>query len=170
MKELGYYTAAFSIGGMFMLVSRAAGQIFFPLFSNLIAKKDWKTVNQKIQAFQDFVSIFMFPAICAIIILADFFLILILGNQYEPSILPFKILLLATYISIVGLPYGNIIAGMGHFYTNALINGLQLIIFLISIVFFVSPKFLNLGATGLALTLLIKNIFGNLLFSCIRKK
>ena len=41
---------------------------------------------------------------------------------------------------------------------------LKLIIFIISITFFVSPRFLNLGATGVAYNQLVLNLTGNLVY------
>ena len=46
--ELGYFSAANTIGGMITLASSSIGFIFFPLFSSLIAKKKWEVVRQKI--------------------------------------------------------------------------------------------------------------------------
>lgn len=164
VTELGYYSAAFVVGGMFLLVSKATGQIFFPLFSKMITQKDWNGVNQKINTFQDFASIFIFPTICIFVFIGEPFLLAILGQRYQPSVWPFKILLLATYVSIVGMPYGNIISGMGRFYLSATINVIQLIIFVASISFFISPAFLNLGAIGLAFNLLTINLTRNSLY------
>ena len=164
VTELGYYTAAFSIGGMFLLVSKATGQIFFPFFSQKIAEKDWHGINQKIHKYQDFAVLFILPAVCVFAIAGEPFIISLLGNKYQSSIIPFQILLFATFISIVGMPYGNIISGMGRFYLSALINVIRVLIFIVSLTVFVSPKFLDLGAVGLAFNLLTINIVGNILY------
>lgn len=163
-KELGYYSAAFSIGGMFLLISNSVGTIFFPLFSSLIAQENWKAVNEKIHYFQQFIVVFFFPAICLLIIVGAPFLIFLIGDKYHPSITPFKILLLATYLSIVGIPYGNIINGMGRFYINAQINLICLVVFILSIYVLLNPDYLGLGATGIAINLIIVNLVRNLLY------
>jgi O-antigen/teichoic acid export membrane protein len=170
VTEIGYYSAAYAIGGMFLMVSHATGQIFFPLFSKLIAEKDWKSVNLRINHYQDFASLFIFPTIVAVIIAGGPFLTLILGERYLPSVTPFKILLLASYVSIVGMPYGNITSGLGKFYNVALVNGIQLVFFFGGIVFFLSPNFLGLGATGLALNLLLINVVGNISYLIYAKR
>jgi O-antigen/teichoic acid export membrane protein len=164
LTELGYYSAAFAVGGVFLLVSKATGLIFFPLFSKFIASGNWESVNHKIKEYQDFNSLFVLPAILCAVLIGEPFLLLLLGDVYYPSILPFKILLIATYVSIIGMPYGNVISGMGKFYLIALINFVQLVVFLFFIVFFISPSYLNLGATGLALNLLTVNIFANIMY------
>ncbi|NBC08452.1 MAG: oligosaccharide flippase family protein [Bacteroidetes bacterium] len=163
-KELGYYSAAFSIGGIFLLISRSVGTVFFPLFSGLIADKNWDAVNQRIRSFQHFAAFFIFPGICLLALIGAPFLTTLLGEKYGPSVLPFKILLFATYISIVGMPYGNVITGMGRFYLNVLINFIGLVVFLVAVYLLINPAYLGLGATGIAINLLVLNIVHNLLF------
>jgi O-antigen/teichoic acid export membrane protein len=157
-KELGYYTVAFSIGGMFLLISKAVGTVFFPLFSRLIADNRWELLNKKILVFQRFVVLFIFPLLCATFVIGEPFLLTLLGEQYKPSIIPFMILLFATYIDIIGMPYGNVIAGMGKFYLLAIINAILLVIYFVGLFLFISPYYLDLGATGLAFNLLILNL------------
>jgi len=169
VEELGYYSAAFAIGGMFLLISRAVGMIFFPLFSKLIQVGQWTTLNQKIQTFHNFISLFIFPALCVLAIAGEPFLITILGERYRPSVDPFVILLFATYVEILGMPYGNILSGMGKFYTGVIINVVKLLFFVAFLFFFISPDYLNLGATGLALNLLVVNFITNSLYVIISK-
>jgi O-antigen/teichoic acid export membrane protein len=94
----------------------------------------------------------------------------LLGARYERSVVPFIILLFATFFSIVGMPYGNILTGMGRFYLGVWINVIKLVIFFISVTFFLSPAFLHLGATGLALNTLVMNLLSNLLYLFFAKK
>jgi O-antigen/teichoic acid export membrane protein len=162
--ELGYFSAAMAIGGTLMLFSRTGSSIFFPLFSSFIAKEDWSAVKHKIMQYQEFLSVFVFPAMCSIVIISGPLLITILGAQYEPSIKPFMIIALATYVLIIGMPYGNIISGAGRFYLLVWINIINLFVFVASLTFFVSPYFLGLGATGLALHLLVINFSTNVLY------
>ncbi len=168
--ELGYYSAAASIGGMFMLIAGPVGQIFFPLFSGMIAKGNWAGVNNNILKYQEFIVLFVFPLICTLAIAGGPVLLLILGQRYQPSINPFIILIFATYFVLWGMPYGNIISGMGKFYLSALINAIKLVVFAISITVFVSPRFLNLGATGVALNTVVLNLTGNGLYLFFAKK
>jgi O-antigen/teichoic acid export membrane protein len=168
--ELGYYSAAFSIGGMIMIASVSIGNIFFPLFSSFITKQDWAAVNKKIMQYQEFLVIFVFPFICAIVIISGPLLITVLGPQYEPSIEPFMIIAFATYVVVVGMPYSNIITGAGRFYLLVWINIFKLVAFVFSVTIFVSPHFLGLGAVGLSLHLLLINLFTNLLYFKYSKK
>jgi O-antigen/teichoic acid export membrane protein len=153
-----------------LLLSSVVGTIFFPLFSSLIAKNDWETVNKKIITFQEIVILFIFPFACLMAIIGEPFLVTLLGIRYERSVIPFIILLFSTFVSIVGMPYGNILSGMGRFYLGAWINFIALVIFFISITFFLSPRFLHLGATGLALNTLVMALVNNLLYLFFARK
>jgi O-antigen/teichoic acid export membrane protein len=161
VDELGYYAAAMSIGGTMLVLSNSIGTIFFPLFSSLLQNNNWDEVNRKNQVYQEFNTLFLLPIIVMLAIIAEPLLTTFLGSRYQPSVLPFKIIVLSTYLVIAGMPYGNIITGMGRFYANVWINASQLLVFVLSITFFVSPKYLNLGATGLALNLMITYLYRN---------
>ena len=162
--QLGYYSAANSIGGLILTLAGSAGLIFFPLFSGYISKGDWESVNTKIYQYHEFIILFIFPLICLLAIVGGPILLLILGNKYKQSIIPFQILIFASYISVVGMPYGNIITGMGKFNLAIIINIIRLVIFLISIYIFIAPGMLNLGAIGLAANQLVLNLTRNGLF------
>jgi len=162
--ELGYFSAANSIGGVVMIASLSISKIFFPLFSSMLAREDWCAVRKNILQYQEFLSIFAFPVVCSAVIISGPFLTMVLGKQYEPSIRPFIIIAFATYIVVAGMPYGNIITGAGRFYLNVWINLIKLAVFAASITFFLSPRFLALGATGLALNLLTVNLLINFLY------
>ena len=130
----------------------------------MISLNNWERVNINIFKYQEFIILFLFPIMCILAITVKDPLLLVLGNRYKPSVTPLIILLFSTYIVLLGLPYGNVITGMGKFYIYAWTNVIKLIIFIISITLFVSPRFLNLGATGLACNQLVLNLTGNLIY------
>jgi len=168
--QLGYYSAANSIGGLILILAGSAGSIFFPLFSGYISKGDWKSVNTKIYQYHEFIILFIFPLICLLAISGGPIMLLILGKKYKPSIIPFQILIFASYISVVGMPYGNIITGMGKFNLAVVINIIRLGTFLISLFIFIAPNMLNLGAVGLAANQLVLNLTRNGLYLFFAKK
>ena len=168
--QLGYYSAALAIGGAFRLIAAPVGQIFFPLFSALISKGDWASVNSNIFKYHEFIILFILPATCVLAIAGGPVMLLILGSRYQPSIRPISILLMSTYVILMGLPYGNILSGMGRFYLGAWVNVIKLFIFVLSMSIFVSPKMLNLGATGLALNTLLLSLAGNGLYLYFARK
>jgi O-antigen/teichoic acid export membrane protein len=162
--QLGYYSAAHSIGGLILTLAGSAGLIFFPLFSGYISRGDWESVNTKIYQYHEFIILFIFPLICLLAIVGGPIMLLILGNKYKPSIIPFQILIFATYISVIGMPYGNIITGMGKFNLAVVINIIRLGAFLISLFILIAPNMLNLGAVGLAANQLVLNLTRNGLY------
>ncbi len=168
--ELGYYVAAFSLGGMILIVGNSIGTIFFPLFSKLIKENNWASVNDRIGKFELFLATMLFPGIVLVVFISQPLITLVLGSKYQNSIVPFQILLFASYVSIVGLPYGNIISGMGRFYLNFWLKLSKFVIYIVTAIFLISPKFLGLGAIGLAITLLSVNVINNVLIFFTSKK
>ena len=168
--QLGYYSAASSIGGLILTLASSVGLIFFPLFSGYISKGDWESVNTKIYQYHEFIILFIFPLICLLSIVGGPIMLLLLGNKYKPSIIPFQILIIATYLSVLGIPYGNIISGMGKFSILTKINIIHLLIFICSTIVFIAPNMLNLGAIGLAVNQLTLNFTRNGLYLHFSKK
>jgi len=168
--QLGYYSAAHSIGGLILLMANSVGLIFFPLFSGYISNGDWDSVNNKIYQYHEFIILFLFPLICLLSIIGGPVMLLILGTKYRPSIIPFQILIFASYLSVLGMPYGNIISGMGKFNYDVFINLICLAVFILSIFIFIAPLMLNLGAVGLAANQLVMNFTKNGLYLHFAKK
>ncbi len=168
--ELGYYSAAHGIGGMFLLIAAPVGNIFFPLFASMISKGKWEGVNTNIRKYQEFIILFVLPAMCAVAICGGPALLLALGKRYEPSVLPFMILIFSTYIVLMGLPYGNILAGLGKFGLIAWIDVIRFGLFALCLPVFLSPKLLGLGAIGLALNQFTLNLARNGLYLHFARK
>ena len=168
--QLGYYSAAHSIGGLILILANSVGLIFFPLFSGYISNGDWDNVNNKIYQYHEFIILFLFPLICLLAIIGGPVMLLILGTKYKPSIIPFQILIFASYLSVLGMPYGNIISGMGKFNYDVFINLICLVVFIISIFVFIAPMMLNLGAVGLAANQVVMNFTKNGLYLHFAKK
>lgn len=168
--ELGYFAVAFSLGGMILILGNTMGIVFFPLFSKMIKENDWESINQKIKKFEIFIANFIFPFICLLALIAEPLLITLLGEKYEPSVIPFGFLLFASYATIVGMPYGNVLSGMGKFYLNFWLKLAKFVFYIIVVIILISPSFLGLGAVGLAINLLLANIFHNTLIFLASKK
>jgi len=170
VKELGYYTAAYSIGGLVITASIIAGAVFFPLFSKYIKESNWVSINQKISSFHNFSFLFILPGVCFLALIADPLIPFLLGDRYLASVKPFMVLLFSSFVLVWGMPYGNIITGMGLFSTAALLNFMKFLVFTISLYFLLNPKYMGLGALGLAINTFIVNIFHNLLFWIVSKR
>jgi O-antigen/teichoic acid export membrane protein len=84
--------------------------------------------------------------------------LLLLGDQYIPSIEIMAIVTVALFLTVFNTPYGNVITGLGKFKLVAVIAIVNLLIYAGILVFFLSEKGLNLGPVGVAWSLLITNI------------
>jgi O-antigen/teichoic acid export membrane protein len=68
------------------------------------------------------------------------------------------------------MPYGNIMSGMGRFYIELWVTIVRFILYIITIILLLSPKYFGLGAIGLAMSTLFMNIFEGLSYFFIAKK
>jgi O-antigen/teichoic acid export membrane protein len=158
-REIGIYTAAFSIGGMLILLGNTAGTVFFPLFSSLLSKNDLPQVKNKIKQFERFIFLFVLPLIITLSLFSYPVIITLLGSKYEESAPIFKLLVFSSFFIIWGMPYGNIISGLGLFWLASLLNGLKFILFVGTLFICIHPSLLNLGVISLALTQVTINLF-----------
>lgn len=164
VKEVGYYTAAYSIGGMFIILGNTAGTVFFPLFSAYISQNNFEAIKSKIRTFERFIFIFTLPVIMLLCLYSYPTIVFLLGMKYEPSAPLFSVLVLSSFFIIWSMPYGNILSGLGLFWLATFINFVKFILFLAIIIICISPSILNLGPMALAITALTTNVFMFLMF------
>jgi O-antigen/teichoic acid export membrane protein len=157
-EQVGYYTAGFRVGGFILLISRSMSMLFFPMFSAAVAKGDFNYIRDKIFKFERFSFLFILPAVILITLYAKDVVLLLLGDQYIPSIEIMAIVTVALFLTVFNTPYGNVITGLGKFKLVAVIAIVNLLIYAGILVFFLSEKGLNLGPVGVAWSLLITNI------------
>lgn len=162
-EELGYYTAAFAICGFIKLIGYSVGNIFFPIFSKAIAENNIDLINSYISKFERFSMIFVFPFIILASIESDFIVVLMLGEKFTPTIPIFSIVIYATFIKVFTIPYANVLSGKGLFRLIAIFRTIQLFFFIPIAFILVSPTILNLKSSGLAMALLLTNIFFGIL-------
>jgi len=162
ITQVGYYSAAYSIGGMLLIFSKSSGTIFYPLFSEYISKKNYKLLKEKIKTYQRFFFVFIQPLIISLIVFSESIIVILLGYKYKYSGKLLSILLISVFFSIWGIPIGNIITGAGEFKKVFIIHIYRFISFIFSIIFFL--HFLKLEAIGIAITTLVQNIILFILF------
>ena len=158
-KEIGIYTAAFSIGGMLILLGNTAGSVFFPLFSNLVTNNKLDIIKDKVLHFERFLFLVIFPVIISLSLFSYPIMVSLLGIKYEESAPLFGLLVFSSFFAIWGMPYGNIISGLGLFWLSSLINFLKFLVFISTLLIFIHPDIFNLGAMALAITQLSINLF-----------
>ena len=171
VKQVGLYTAGYSIAGMLLLISSTTGTIFFPLFSKLVAANNFELIKDQIQRYERFILQFIFPFVLLIFLYANFIITTLLGKKYFESGQILQILIISSFIKIFMMPHGNLLAGMGLFKTISLMNIAQVLIFIISLLILLPKRMMGLGAIGLSLGLLAINIFyGLLIYYFLHKK
>lgn len=153
--ELGFYTVAFSLGGMLLLIKSQIGVTFFPLFARFISQGENERLVDVVSKYLNLVLFIVFPLIAGIIIASKQIIIVLYGIQYEPSVISFIILILSSFVTLLGQPFGNIISGAGKFYQLTVVNTIKAIIFFIALYFLLSDDFLSLGSIGLSLAVLL---------------
>ncbi|NVO21378.1 MAG: oligosaccharide flippase family protein [Bacteroidetes bacterium] len=173
VKELGYYSVAFSIGGMILLLGKSAGTVFFPLFSKYFSDNDFDSVRKLSRKFDDFLFKFVFPFVLLLSMYSPLIIKGLLGPKYASSVDIFSILVVASFIMLWGTPYGNMLAGLGKFWLVAKINVFQFLFFAACLVLLLDPHFLGLKSMGLAINNLLLNLFSlvvSLLYAYRRTK
>lgn len=158
-KEVGYYAASFGFTNFITLIQSSTGTIFFPTFAKNIVDGNYEAINNRIRKYERFNFIYVFPLIVLFAIFSDLIIKLILGNQYLATIPIFSITILAVFIPLLSLPYGNILLGKGLFKLSAKIFFVVMSFFVVAAFGMASQSILNLGGVGIATALLLTNIF-----------
>jgi len=169
-KQVGYYTAGFRIGSFLLMIANSVGMLFFPIFSKSASEGNFQYIKNTIQKYERFCFLFIMPMVIFLSIYSDTIIKVILGNQYLSSIPVMILINLAMFFTILNMPYGNIITGMGFFKLVAILYILDLIFFVGSMFVLSSPKILDLGVTGTATAVFLSNIFIGSLFRFYAKK
>lgn len=158
-ESVGYYTAGYKIGGFILLIGKSVRNLFFPLFSKAVAENNQGYIKDKIGRFERFSFLFIMPAILLVIIFSKQIVILLLGDQFLPSIPVMQLITAAMFILIVNMPFESVVEGLGKFKLSALLSTMNLV-FLVGLIFlFASPYFLGWGATGVASAVLLSSLF-----------
>ncbi|MGK7396381.1 MAG: oligosaccharide flippase family protein [Candidatus Cyclobacteriaceae bacterium M3_2C_046] len=169
-EQVGFYTAGYKIGGFIILIGKSVKNLFFPLFSQAVARKDHKYIKDKLDKFEKFSFLFIMPVIILVIIFSRVIVLIILGEEYEPSISIMQLVTASMFFMILNMPYSSVISGLGKFKLSAWINMANLGFFILAIFGLGSPLFLGMGADGVALSLLLSNIFIGILYRLYAKK
>jgi O-antigen/teichoic acid export membrane protein len=162
-EQVGYYTASFRIGGLFLIIVSGIS-IFFPLFSKAFAEGDLFYIKDKIDKYERIIFLFVMPTVLLITIYSDAIIKLILGNQYINSIVPMSIITIAIFIKVVTLPYSNVLTGKGLFKLTAKLSVVALIGFLSILCILVHPQLFNLKAEGAAMAILLTHLLLGILY------
>jgi O-antigen/teichoic acid export membrane protein len=168
-EQVGYYAAAYRLCGFILIIGNSVGFLFFPLFSKHIANGNIEYVKNLVLKYEKLLLVFVMPVISIITIYSNVIVELILGTEYSVSAPIISILIVGMFILVLNTPHGNVITGMGLFKTAASIHFINVVLFVSSLFLFVSPDFFNLEAKGVAIAVLISNIFLSLVYRIYSK-
>lgn len=169
-EQVGYYTAGFRIGGLIFMIAGTIGMIFFPLFSRAASNGDLQYIKSKIEKFERISFIFIMPGVIFLSIYSDVIIKLVLGEQYLPSVPIMKIINIAMFLTVLNIPVGNVLAGMGFFSLGAWLNLSNLLLFVSLLFILPNQYFFNLGGPGAAYAILVSNIYLGIVFRVFAKK
>lgn len=158
-EQVGYYTAGYRLGGLIQMVGNSVGLLFFPAFSAAFRSGNFDLIRDRLNRFERFSYIFIFPLVLLSAIFAYLLVSLVLGEQYQASVVPMALLNFAMFFYTLAMPYGNVLTGKGLFGSVARTALIYLGLVTILNVVFLSGLLLNLNATGAALAMLLGNVF-----------
>lgn len=90
--EVGYFTTATKLHYIIMAVLLSFANILFPRVSNLLAEGKDNEFWEKITAAFDAIFLFAFPTICFMLVAGPELLHIVVGNGFEGSYLPLRII------------------------------------------------------------------------------
>jgi O-antigen/teichoic acid export membrane protein len=152
------------------MVANSVGVLLFPYFSKAASAGDYQFIKEKIEKFERFSFLFIMPVVIFLSLYSDVIIKLVLGNQYLPSIPIMTIINLAMFISVVNMPYGSVLTGMGFFKLAAWISLSNLVLFSFLLILLSNPKMFNLNALGVAFAVLTSQIFVGIINRIYAKK
>ncbi len=99
--EVGYFTTATKLHNIIMAVLLSFANILFPRVSNLLAEGKNTEFWEKINTAFDAIFLFAFPTMCFMLIAGPDLLHLVVGDGFEGSYLPFRII--TPLVLIIGI-------------------------------------------------------------------
>ena len=167
---LGYYGASQKIGGLISMLGGSMGILFFPLFSKYISDGKKVLVAHKISIYFRFCTLFIMPMVFILLFHSDVVILLLLGADYVPSIMPMKFFTLSSFIYLINLPFGNVITGAGRFKKGMYINITSSLFYIGTLMILIHPKALELGLLGASIAVVAYNLFNTNIYMLYAKR
>ena len=158
-SEVGIYAVGYRFGGFILSFSDTVNLLLFPIFTSAFKRDDYAFVFDIVRKYEKLCLAFGLPLIILIIMLSKDILLLLVGNSFIGSVATMQILLLASFIMLLSIPYYNILNGKSLFKLTSQLYFIGFLIFLLFSFILVGPFVLNFGATGMAICLLLNNLF-----------
>lgn len=169
-EQVGYYSASFRIGSLIKMMGMSLAAIMLPLFTRTLKTQDFISINNKIQKYEKFNFLFLFPLVMLASISSDLIIRLFLGEKFITSGGILAIVNLAMFLIVVYIPYSSIFNASGKVNKTILFVSVQVVIYFTLLVLLVSPGIYNLKGQGAALSLFFANLSLSVLFIAAAKK
>jgi O-antigen/teichoic acid export membrane protein len=140
----GIFSAAFRIPMAILFLPSALGASIFPVFSSLVNKNRQRLVFifEKSIFYMIFLSL---PIILAGFVLGDKIILLMYGQQFSESVLPFNIIMASLLFMFLDFLFSSLLTALDKQKENAVLRALGLTINIV-LCFILIPKFTYLGS------------------------
>lgn len=128
--DVGVYNVAYVIASALMIFWMSFGDIFYPIISELYAKKAKDSIRKNFEIVSRWIFIIAFPIFIIVLVFSSPIISLIFGQDYNQAVLPLSILIIGYFfITIFGLAE----QGLRTFKKTKFLGILTLIIFLMNV-------------------------------------
>jgi O-antigen/teichoic acid export membrane protein len=158
LAMLGNYSAAIGVAAFIKTIESSVGLLLFPLFSSYIVEKNFDRINSVIKKYELITMGFILPAVFTLSIFSNSIISILYGHKFTDAAPVFSIILFSYFISMILLPYGNLLFGLGKFKETAWLWIIAAVFFFLTAYGLVSKGMLNLKGTGMASSLLLSNL------------
>lgn len=111
---VGFYVVGQRLGSLIEIIGASAGIVFFPLFTSLIVKGKDEEVRDAIQKYLLFVILLIVPILLSLSLCSEQLVSLVFGTKYRQAGDVFKVFVLLGVLSLLTIPYINLLLGQGR--------------------------------------------------------
>ena len=154
-REVGLYGTAQKLSMMAGLVATAASGVLLSRFAQLSASGEWAVEAKTFREAERWVLTVTIPAVAALVALAPAVIHIAVGDAYLLAAGPLRLLALATFTDILGVPLGARLMGRGRTRLLLQAGAINAVVNVILNLAFIPRAGLGLGATGAAAATLV---------------
>jgi len=156
--EVGIYNVAFPLAAAMGMFLTSFGQIYFPLTSELIAKRKYSHVSSSFEVIVRWIFLISFPAFLLMLVFPKDIIKICFGKEYIAGATALVILIVGYFINVIVGPANQLLKSMNKtkfiFYLNLIVVCMNIVLNIILI-----PKYgVNGAAIATALSLAIRQI------------
>ncbi|MDD2757895.1 MAG: flippase [Patescibacteria group bacterium] len=153
-RELGWWSVPYKITFAFQFIPLALSASVYPVFSSLFAVNR-EEIARLFEKSWRYLFIIVFPLSAGIFAIAEPFITKVYGQNYFPSVLPLRILVISLVFGYLALISGALLNAIGQQKKQTILMACALLISIVANVILI-PK---LGIIGAAISALIGNFF-----------